>query len=383
MMYYQQHKKTQYQRWRAQLFIFVVLCDCALINAFHNSLPIFSQSSRSITTRTWSVALNAKSPLGNGKKTSSTRRRRQATPPLRLFKQLEREKEAEVIKSTKTNNDSTKFMDIFTGNSESDNMMSAADQAWSTMEDSSEDVDDQFLKTEAIILISAVAIVGGIISQNPTALDFTETFVSDPPTALQNLVDSVESMGNAGYLYFAFFYTIAELLAIPATPLTASAGYLFGVTKGTGIVLLSASIAASISFLVGRTFLRTTVEKLLDNYPEFKKLDKAIGKEGFKIMLLLRLSPLFPFALSNYLYGVTSVEFWPYFFGTLIGFTPGTIAYVYTGEVGKMLTLDDGGSAQPWYIYAGGLVLLTAVLKVLADVATGIINDLDEESDGM
>jgi uncharacterized membrane protein YdjX (TVP38/TMEM64 family) len=143
---------------------------------------------------------------------------------------------------------------------------------------------------------------------------------------------------------------------------------------------LSASIAAAVSFLIGRTFLREYVEKLLEDYPDFKKIDKAIGEEGFKLMLLLRLSPVFPFALSNYLYGVTSIKFWPYFFGTMIGFTPGTIAYVFTGEIGKSLTMDSA-STEPWYFYVGALALLSGFIKFASDTATDIIEKVQDEAE--
>ena len=203
-----------------------------------------------------------------------------------------------------------------------------------------------------------------------------QQFTDDPTTALENVVRAVESMGALGYVYFGVAYTIAEILAIPAIPLTASAGYLFGLQNGTLIVLLSASIAAAISFLIGRTFLRSYVVKAIENYPKFQQIDRAIGEEGFKLMLLLRVSPIFPFALSNYFYGATNIGFWSYFFGTMIGFTPGTIAYVYTGEIGKSLTLDVDGS-QPWYVYAIGLTVLAGGLKLVADFATGMIDKME------
>lgn len=185
-------------------------------------------------------------------------------------------------------------------------------------------------------------------------------------------------MGPVGALYFGLAYTIAEVLAIPAIPLTASAGYLFGPVEGTSVVLLSASIAASISFVIGRTLLRDYVEKVLEDYPKFAKLDKAIGKEGFKLMLVLRLSPIFPFALSNYLYGASSINFQAFFWGTLLGFTPGTIAYVCTGAFGKALQLG-GGSNYPWYYYAGGLAILGGFIKVLADTASRVVEEMEED----
>lgn len=202
----------------------------------------------------------------------------------------------------------------------------------------------------------------------------------DPSAALDQVVQSVESMGSLGVIYFGIAYTIAEILAIPAIPLTASAGYLFGPVEGTSVVLLSASVAAAVSFVIGRTLLRDYVESALEDYPQFAKIDRAIGKEGFKLMLLLRLSPVFPFALSNYLYGASSINFSAFFFGTLFGFAPGTLAYVYTGYVGKALT-DGGESSYPWFVYAGGLAVFAGLLKVVADTATKIVEELEEEDD--
>jgi uncharacterized membrane protein YdjX (TVP38/TMEM64 family) len=212
------------------------------------------------------------------------------------------------------------------------------------------------------------------------SVSYVQQFFSNPTETLEKVVSQVESMGSIGQAYFAGIYILAEILAIPAIPLTASAGYLFGVKEGTLIVLFSASIAAAVSFIIGRTLLRDYVEEVLEQNPKFQQLDKAIGQEGFKLMLLLRLSPIFPFALSNYLYGATSVRFWPYFFGTMLGFTPGTIAYVYTGEIGKALTLESA-SAEPWYVYAGALAILTGFIKLAADVATGIIDGLEDDTE--
>lgn len=254
---------------------------------------------------------------------------------------------------------------------------------------------DDKLKTGGLLggmaLLVAAAVAAATTFGGTTGLDLSlpspteawsaiQHFFADPTSALQDVVHSVESMGNLGFLYFGVVYTIAEILAIPAMPLTASAGYLFGVQEGTAIVLLSASIAASVSFVIGRTILRSRVEQIIQRNAKFQKLDKAIEREGLKLMLLVRLAPIFPFALSNYLYGATSVKFWPYFWGTLVGFTPGTIAYVYTGTVGKALTIDSA-SAEPWYVYAGGLAVLAGFLKIVADVATGIIEDLEEEDE--
>lgn len=234
----------------------------------------------------------------------------------------------------------------------------------------------------ALLVASAVAVssTGLVLPPLQDVIPAIQNFMHDPTPTLEMVVSKIDAMGPMGVVYFGLLYTLAEVLAIPAFPLTASAGYLFGVVAGTSVVIVSASIAAAFSFMIGRTILRSYVEGLLEDYPEFKKIDKAIGIEGFKLMLLLRMSPVFPFALSNYLYGASSVGFWPYFLGTMIGFTPGTIAYVYSGEFGKVLTLGSA-DAQPWYVHVGGIVVLSGFLKLLADAATGIIEGIDEDDE--
>lgn len=278
--------------------------------------------------------------------------------------------------------------------------------------------EQQLLPKNVLWILMGVMLMGGIVvsmvgSESKVVSDFVSTTfsasdwsissitttisqtLSDPQTQLQSIVSQIESMGSMGMIYFALAYTVAEILAIPAIPLTTSAGYLFGIRNGSILVLCSASIAAAISFLIGRMLLREFVnERILQKQkqqnPKFQKLDKVIGQNGFRFMILLRLSPIFPFALSNYVYGAaTSIKFWPYFWGTLIGFTPGTIAYVYTGEIGKVLTsvsdvvvdgggVDGGGAVAPWYIYLGGMSILVVVLKLLADLASSIIEEMDE-----
>jgi len=261
----------------------------------------------------------------------------------------------------------------------------------------SDDDDELSSKLLATTIIAVLAVAAAISSSqggdfSPSTLFLTgSNFVGaarevlqDPGTALDNVVELTDSMGELGIVYFGIAYCIAEILAIPAIPLTASAGYLFGPVQGTAIVLLSASIAAAISFTIGRTLLRDYVENILKDYPKFAKLDRAIGREGFKLMLLLRLSPIFPFALSNYLYGASSINFTAFFGGTLLGFAPGTIAYVYTGYVGKALTMtvEEGGSdVYPWYVYIGGLSLFAGLLKIVADTATRVVEEIEAEEE--
>jgi len=251
-----------------------------------------------------------------------------------------------------------------------------------------DDEEDSVSETSKLILAGgtiAVLVAAGALAvtmRNDLGLDLEfSQLMEDPSNSFDTILEALGTMDpQKGMVYFASFYILAEILAIPAVPiLTASSGYLFGLFPGTATCLFSAAIAASLSFVIGRTLLRGYVERVLARSPKFQSMDNAISKEGFKLMLLLRLSPLFPFALSNYLYGASSIRFLPYFFGTLFGFAPGTFAYVYAGRVGKALTIDSE-SALPWFVYVGVGLGIVGLLKIAGDVATGVIDSMDEDS---
>jgi uncharacterized membrane protein YdjX (TVP38/TMEM64 family) len=233
-----------------------------------------------------------------------------------------------------------------------------------------------FLGILVTIVIGIASSFGYTINDITTGI---QTFVLHPQTTISTFIDQLKDMGPIGALYFGLFYLIAETLAVPATPLALSAGYLFGITQGFCIVLLAATTAACIGFYIGKTYLRNYVEeKILQDNPKFAKLDRAIGEKGFKLLILVRLSPIFPFSISNYIYGASSIDFVSYFWGTLLGFTPSTFAYVYTGMVGKDLMFGETNN-QPWYIYVAGFGILLTLLKLVTDVATGIIEAIDDD----
>eukprot|EP01039_Chlorochromonas_danica_P004439 gene4439-4863_t len=208
---------------------------------------------------------------------------------------------------------------------------------------------------------------------------FAFTHHLDLSTLLDQVVERIAELGPYGYLLFAVVYVIAEILAVPAIPLTASSGYLFGLVPGTAIVLVSATIAAAISFLIGRTYLRTWAQGFISESPKWRAIDKAIAKQGFKVVLLLRLSPLLPFALSNYLYAVTSVDFLSFISATFLGFAPGSFGFVYFGSAGK--SLFSGGAGLPWYAYGAIGLLLALFVQTIARVATDAVKHMEVEDD--
>jgi len=195
---------------------------------------------------------------------------------------------------------------------------------------------------------------------------------------LNDFVDWVEALGPAGRLAYGVIYFVLELLAVPATPLTIAAGYLFGVLQGSLIVSVTATAAASAGFLIARYGLRDMVIDRASQFPAFRAIDRAISKEAFRNILLLRLSPLLPFSISNYLYGLTSVDFLSYTLASWIGMLPGTIAYVYGGAALQELTdihnFNGSGSSSPIALVLG-LGATVLVLARLGKAAAEAFND--------
>mmetsp|Transcript_6013 Transcript_6013/g.6144 ORF Transcript_6013/g.6144 Transcript_6013/m.6144 type:complete len:266 (-) Transcript_6013:66-863(-) len=194
----------------------------------------------------------------------------------------------------------------------------------------------------------------------------------DITSLLEKTVIKVAALGPYGYLYFALIYILAEITCVPAIPLAASSGVLFGLIPGFLTVLLSATSAACISFFIGRLLVREWALKMAKGSKQWQAIDSAIGKQGFKVILLLRLTPLFPFSIANYLYGLTSVDFWSYLSATLLGFAPGTLAIVYAGTAGKAL-FSEGSSSFPWYIYVAASFIVAVLGKTVTKFATDTI----------
>lgn len=145
----------------------------------------------------------------------------------------------------------------------------------------------------------------------------------------------ISGLGPAGVLVYALVYALAAVLFFPGSVLTLGAGFVFGLLGGTAAVSLGSTLGAALAFLISRYVAREKISAWAKRNEKFEAIDKAIGKEGWKIVALLRLSPLIPFSVSNYLYGLTGVAFWPYVLASWIAMLPGTVLYVYFGVAGK------------------------------------------------
>jgi uncharacterized membrane protein YdjX (TVP38/TMEM64 family) len=156
----------------------------------------------------------------------------------------------------------------------------------------------------------------------------------------------IESHPGAAEIAFIATYIVASVLVVPGSILTLAGGFVFGLALGTVLVSTGSVLGAAAAFLVGRFFARDWVAHRVAGLPRFRALDSATRHEGFLIVLLARLSPLFPFNLLNYGLGLTAVKFRDYFIATWIGMLPATVLYVYVGTLAKDLTDLTTGSVE-------------------------------------
>jgi uncharacterized membrane protein YdjX (TVP38/TMEM64 family) len=179
--------------------------------------------------------------------------------------------------------------------------------------------------------------------------------------------DWASGFGVAGKALYALVYAVATVLLFPAALLTIAAGFAFGLGWGIAVVWVGAIVGAALAFLIARHVARERVEKIARKREDFRAIDRAIGEEGWKIVALLRLSPIVPFSLSNYLYGLTSVRFGPYVLASAAGMLPGTVLYVSLGVAARAAAAASAGekrSPLEWGALALGLIA-TAVATVL------------------
>lgn len=170
----------------------------------------------------------------------------------------------------------------------------------------------------------------------------------------------IEDLGAWGGLIFAGIYIVATVLLLPVSILTIVAGLAFGLGWGFPLVVISATIGATLAFLVSRYLVHGKVEALVEKRPKFKAVNEAVSEEGWKIVALLRLSPVLPFNLQNYFYGVTDVKLVHYVPATFVGILPGTLLYVYLGAAGKAASGEGVGVLQ-WGFFAAGLIATIVV----------------------
>lgn len=190
---------------------------------------------------------------------------------------------------------------------------------------------------------------------------------------LQALLQWVDGLGMWGPVVLGVAYIVACIAFVPGFILTLGAGALFGVLTGAITISIASTLGATCAFLIARYAARDQVEAWIAAKPRFAAIESAIGQKGWRVILLIRLSPLLPFNVLNYALGLTSISLRDYFFASWVGMFPGTLLYVYVGSLlGDLAQLDAGArtrSGLEWAYYAMGLVATFLVTVYVTRIA--------------
>ncbi len=204
---------------------------------------------------------------------------------------------------------------------------------------------------------------------------------------LPGFMEWVREQGLWGAVLVGLGYALATVLMIPGSLVTLLIGAIYGPWLGTALVSPASVLGATLAFLLGRTVFRPSMEAKMANSPRFTALQGAMEQQGFKILTLVRLSPIFPFTLVNYAFGLTRVSLGAYILGSFLGMLPGTLMYVYLGSaVGDVASLaseglgdtDTGwqGQALQW----GGLAATLIVTIFITRVAKKALSEVAPEA---
>lgn len=202
---------------------------------------------------------------------------------------------------------------------------------------------------------------------------------------LPRALDVVRGLGPWAAAAFIGIYVVATVAWVPGSLLTLAAGAVFGLVGGTLYTLIGATLGAALAFLVARYLARGAVERRLASSPRLAAVDRAVDREGGKVVLLLRLSPVFPFNALNYALGLTSIRFRDYVLASAVGMAPGTFLYVYAGyAAGEAAAAAAGAARGPAYymLLAIGLAATVAVTVVVTRAARRALRQSTGMADG-
>lgn len=193
----------------------------------------------------------------------------------------------------------------------------------------------------------------------------------------ERLVDSARRAAEAGAIgmvVFAAVYVVATVAFVPQIALTVPAGFSYGIAKGFALAWTTSVVAACIAFVLGRSFLRERIARRYRRDRRLVELERAVRKRGTLVVLLLRLSPMFPFAAVNYVMSATPIRPRQFVVGTVVGLVPNTLLYVYLGAIAPdAVALLHGHGAALWHI-ALPLASAIAVTAVLARIAGRVLH---------
>ena len=194
--------------------------------------------------------------------------------------------------------------------------------------------------------------------------------------------DKFQQFGWLGVLAYAGAIVLLQMVIIPLAPVAVGAGGVFGFWKGFIAITLGTNGGAAVNFLISRHLARNAVQRWLGHHEKFRLIDSAVGREGWKIIALLRLCPI-PFGLANYAYGLTAIGFWPYFLATFFAIIPANCFFVWLGTSAHHGLAAAAGAEQAkhpgeYVFLAVGLIAVFFVLRHITKLAKAAVAKADQ-----
>ena len=200
---------------------------------------------------------------------------------------------------------------------------------------------------------------------------------------LADVQQHVMRWGAWSAIWYPVLYACCNVLLLPGGVLSVGAGFFFGLWWGFLIALVGNVGGAAISFFISRSLGRQWLKRKLLRNQTLVALEPAIEKEGWKIILLSQLHPLFPTSLLNYLYGLTQIRFRTCMLWVAIGQAPGLFLYSYLGTLGQLGLNLARGKSHPrvieYWVWLGGFASAAIILILLGRVALKLLQHVQEE----
>lgn len=197
-----------------------------------------------------------------------------------------------------------------------------------------------------------------------------------------------QETGPVGAIGFVAFYIAATTVFVPAAVLGVGAGFLFGGLWGGLIAAFCRPLGALVAFVIGRHLARDHVREWIEDWPRFGVVDRMTREEPFRIVMLLRLVPVLTFNITNYVFGLTAVDWKNFFTATFVGVLPGSLFYVYigaaTGDLTRALALEEAPPLEDYLVtWIIGGVAIIAVLSYMTYRARQYWLEIMEEEENV
>ena len=181
------------------------------------------------------------------------------------------------------------------------------------------------------------------------------------------IVEFLRGAGIAGPALFAVLQVFVALSgAVPASLLCLAAGAVFGLVPGFLLAAGGSLLGAAIAFGLSRSLFRPTIERLVSRHGRLRHLDAAVSRDGWKLVCLLRLSPVMPFSATSYVLGLSTIGLPDYLLGSLAAL-PALFGYVWLGTLADAGLADWAGGANPfrWVLFGvGGVATLLVIAQL-------------------